>query len=207
MNKSRRVGLLLFPEFEPLDVFGPVEALTVAHFSGRDDDDPPYPFQVVSVAEKDTPVVMRGGMRVVPDHTFAHCPKLDILIAPGGFGTRTQYKNETLHAFVRAQAQRTEIIASVCTGAALLGSAGLLDGVRATTNRRAFFWVQSVVPGAVWDQSARWVDSGNIVTSAGISAGTDMTLHLVARLLGSEVARAAASRMEYVWNPDPAYAS
>ena len=196
---TRTVGLLLFAEFEPLDAFGPVEAFVIAEWPGSSPGDP-RPFRVVTVAERLAPVPMRGGVRVVPDHDLSTCPPLDVLVVPGGPGTRTEYRNAKLLEFIRARAEAVEILCSVCTGAALLGSAGVLAGLDATTNRRSFDWVESVSPRDVrWDRTRRWVDAGRIATSAGVSAGTDLALHLVARLAGEEVAVAAAARMEYRW--------
>jgi len=194
---TRTVGILLFPDFEPLDVFGPAEAFVVAEWPGSSPADP-RPFQIVTVAQSQTPVAMRGGVRVVPDQTLASCPPLDLLIVPGGPGARTEYRNRALLDFISARASEVDILASVCTGAALLANAGVLTGLEATTNRRAFDWVVSVSPpGVRWDRVRRWVDTGRVVTSAGISAGTDMALHLVARLAGQEIAEAATVRMEY----------
>jgi transcriptional regulator GlxA family with amidase domain len=196
---TRTVGVLLFPEFEPLDAFGPVEAFVIAEWPGAAPGDP-RPFRIVTVAEARSPVAMRGGVRVVPDHDLAGCPALDVLLVPGGPGTRAEHRNRALLEFIRARAAAVDVLASVCTGAALLASAGVLEGVEATTNRRAFDWVVSISPpGVRWDRTRRWVDAGRVVTSAGVSAGTDMALHLVARLAGDEIARAAATRMEYRW--------
>jgi transcriptional regulator GlxA family with amidase domain len=197
--RTRSVGLLLFPGFEPLDAFGPVEAFVMAEWPGSTAENP-RPFRVVTVAQSSAPVAMRGGVRVVPDHALAGCPPLDLLIVPGGPGARAEYRNPALLEFVAARAREVELVASVSTGAALLARAGLLSGLDATTNRRAFDWVTSVSPPDVrWDRTRRWVDAGRVVTSAGVSAGTDMALHLVARLAGEEVAEAAAARMEYRW--------
>jgi transcriptional regulator GlxA family with amidase domain len=196
--RTRTVGVILFTDFEPLDVFGPVEAFVIAPSPGVPTREPP--FQVVTVAELAGPVVMRGGLRVIADHDFASCPALDVLLVPGGPATRTEYKNPALLRFLATRAKAVEVIASVCTGAVLLAAAGLLGGLEATTNRRAFDWVASVSPPDVrWDRSRRFVDTGQLVTSAGVSAGTDMALHLVERLVGEEAARAAAERMEYAW--------
>jgi transcriptional regulator GlxA family with amidase domain len=199
---TRTVGVLLFPEFEPLDAFGPVEAFVIAEWPGAAPQDA-RPFRVVTVAEGGAPVAMRGGVRVAPDHDLAGCPPLDVLLVPGGPGTRAELRNRALLDFVRARAAAVEVLASVCTGAVLLAAAGVLEGLAATTNRRAFDWVVSASPpGVRWDRVRRWVDAGRIVTSAGVSAGTDMALHLVARLAGEDVARAAATRMEYRWDRD-----
>jgi transcriptional regulator GlxA family with amidase domain len=192
--EPRTVGLLLFPGFEPLDAFGPVEAFAVAERDGA-----PL-FRIATVAERADPVAMRGGPRVIPDHTFEAAPPFEVLVVPGGPGTRSEYANPALRVFLVERAPRVEVLASVCTGAALLGAAGILDGRGATTNRRAFDWVVSVSsPSVKWDRQARYVDEARVVTSAGVSAGTDMALHLVARLAGEDVALAAAKRMEYRW--------
>jgi transcriptional regulator GlxA family with amidase domain len=192
--EPRTVGVLLFPGFEPLDAFGPIEAFAVAERDGA-----PL-FRILTLAERDEPIAMKGGPRIVPDAAIAAAPALDVLLVPGGPGTRKEYANPALRAFLVERAPRVEILASVCTGAALLGAAGLLDGLGATTNRRSFDWVVSVSSKAVrWDRKARYADAGRIVTSAGVSAGTDMALHLVGRLAGADVAEAAAVRMEYRW--------
>jgi transcriptional regulator GlxA family with amidase domain len=198
-GRTRIVGVLLFHEFEPLDAFGPVEAFVIAEWPGAKPEDP-RPFRVVSVAQELAPVAMRGGMRVTPDHDLTGCPPLDLLLVPGGPGIRAEYRNAALLSFIAARAATVEVLASVCTGAALLANAGVLAGLEATTNRRAFDWVVSVSPANVrWDRTRRWVDAGRVVTSAGVSAGTDMALHLVERFLGDRVAQAAATRMEYRW--------
>lgn len=202
--RTRTVGLLLFPGFEPLDGFGPLEAFVVARFPGRGGDDgPPHPFRVVTIAQDAHAVAMTGGPRVLPDGPWTACPDLDVLVVPGGAGTRREYRNAALLEFLRLQAPRVEVLASVCTGAALLAAAGLLDGLPATTNRRSFDWVAGVGPAVRWDRRARFVDAGRIVTAAGVSAGIDMALHVVLRLVGPEAAEAAARRMEHRWMRDP----
>ncbi len=202
--RTRTVGLVLFPGFEPLDAFGPVEAFVVARFPGRVDDDPPHPFRVVTTAEDPGPVAMTGGPRVLPDCALTACPALDVLLVPGGAGSRRECRNAPLLDFLRARASRVEVLASVCTGAALLAAAGLLDGHPATTNRRSFDWVAGLAPSAHWDRTARWVDAAPVATAAGVSAGTDMALHLVERLIGPAAAETAARRMEHRWLRIPA---
>jgi transcriptional regulator GlxA family with amidase domain len=205
-RRTRAVGLLLFPGFEPLDAFGPVEAFVIAEWPGAAPD-AARPFRLITVAERGEAVAMRGGVRVLPDFDVASCPALDVLLVPGGPGAREAYRDRALLDFIAGRAATLEVLASVCTGAALLGAAGVLTGQAATTNRRSFDWVVSASPpGVRWDRVSRWVDAGRIVTSAGVSAGTDMALHLVERLAGPEVAEAAARRMEYRWerSPDPA---
>ena len=198
-RRTLTVGVLLFPEAEPLDVFGPVEAFAIAEWPGSRPQDP-RPFRLVTVAQAKAPLAIRGGTRIMPDHDFGDCPALDVLLVPGGPGTRAEYRNEVLVRFVRERASQVEVLASVCTGAALLASAGTLSGLEATTNRRAFDWVVSVSPPDVrWDRTRRFVDAGRVVTSAGVSAGIDMALYLVGRFAGEEMALAAAARMEYRW--------
>jgi len=199
--KTWTMGVLLFPGFEPLDAFGPIEALVIAEWPSARPDDPP-PFRVLTLAQGTAPVAMRGGVRVVPDHALSGSPPLDLLLVPGGPGTRSEYANPALLRFIAETARSAEVVCSVCTGAALLACAGVLSGLPATTNRRAFDWVVSVSPTDVaWDRNRRWADAGKAVTSAGVSAGVDMALHLVTRLIGGEAARTAASRMEYRWEP------
>lgn len=121
---------------------------------------------------------------------------------PGGFGTRREVDNSDLLEWLRERAARAEIVSSVCTGAALLARAGLLDGRRATTNKRAFGWVESQGPNVNWIKSARWVEDGRFWTSSGVSAGIDMALAIIARLVGSDAAEQAARTMEYEWRRD-----
>jgi transcriptional regulator GlxA family with amidase domain len=202
--RTRTVGVLLFPDFEPLDVFGPVEAFAIAQVPGEEPGGK-SPFRMVAVAERAGPVAMRGGLRAVADHSLADCPPLDLLLVPGGLGTRSEVRNPALLGFIRDQSDRVEVLASICTGAALLGCAGVLSGLEATTNRVAFDWVMGVCPPDIrWNRSQRWVDAGRVATSAGVSAGTDMALHLLERLLAPGAAEATARRMEYRWSPNPA---
>lgn len=192
MADRRRVGIVLFPGFEVLDVFGPLEV-----FGGLPDH-----FDVVTTAEAAGPVASAQRTAAVADTSLADCPACPLLLVPGGVGTRREVDNAALVGWLRERAASAEIVMSVCTGAALLARAGLLDGRRATTNKRAFSWVVSQGPGVTWVPVARWVDDGRLVTSSGVSAGIDMSLHVVARLLGQETADAAAVRMEYDWHRD-----
>ncbi|HWQ10288.1 MAG TPA: DJ-1/PfpI family protein, partial [Holophaga sp.] len=155
------------------------------------------PFEVLLVAETLDPVTASGGMRVLPDIAFEDCPELDLLVVPGGMGARREMANEVLLGFLRAQAGSAELVASVCTGSLLLGKAGLLEGLRATTHWASLDLMRQLFPGTQVDAVAHVVDEGRILTSAGISAGIDLALRIVARCCGEEVARAAARRMEY----------
>src|ERR1700756_1515508 len=175
---ERILGVVLFPGFELLDVFGPLEAF----------GNLPGLFRVVMVAGTAGPVPKAQGPRAVADHGFADCPRLDLILVPGGIGTREAVEDPVLLAWLARRAAEAEIVTSVCTGAALLARAGLLDGRRATTNKAFFQWVADQGPKVGWVRQARWVDDGKFVTSSGVSAGIDMALHVVARLVGRELA-------------------
>jgi transcriptional regulator GlxA family with amidase domain len=189
---QKTVGVLLFPEFELLDVFGPLEAF------GHAKDW----FRIVTVAERPGPVASSQGPRAMADHGFADCPPLDILLVPGGMGTRREINNPALVDWIARQARGAETTTSVCTGAALLARAGVLDGRRATSNKRSFSWVAEQGPKVEWVRQARWVDDGNVVTSSGVSAGIDMALHLIGRIAGPAARDEIATRMEYEWQSD-----
>ena len=189
---QKTVGVLLFPEFELLDVFGPLEAFGQAKEW----------FRIVTVAERPGPVASAQGPRAVADHGFADCPRLDIVLVPGGMGTRREVNNPEIIDWVARQARGAETMTSVCTGAALLARAGVLDGRRATSNKRSFGWVTEQGPKVDWVRQARWVDDGNIITSSGVSAGIDMALHLIGRIAGPTARDEIATRMEYEWQHD-----
>lgn len=186
--KRKNVGVVLYPGFEVLDVFGPVEMW------GYIPD-----FNVVFIAEQAGPVPSAQGVEVVAPYSFATAPALDILMVPGGFGTMAQLENAALMDYLRKSSAGAEYTTSVCTGSALLARAGLLDGKRATSNKRFFSLAAAQDPDVKWVVAARWVEDGKVFTSSGVSAGTDMALALVARLYGREQAEALASSVEYVW--------
>jgi transcriptional regulator GlxA family with amidase domain len=157
------------------------------------------------------PVKSANGPRVAPDlfRDDALTQKIDLLMIPGGFGVPPLLDPshpdavEALLGWVRVMDQRVQIMASVCTGSAILAASGVLDGKAAATNHQAFAWVTTFGPRVLWDNVARWVDAGRHVTSAGVSAGTDMGFYLVKRLAGRAVAEAAALAAEYDWHRDP----
>jgi transcriptional regulator GlxA family with amidase domain len=163
----------------------------------RDDD-----FTIHLISEQATTVSSTQGPRSMIDDHFADGRAYDLLLVPGGKGTRREVGNKRLLDWLAGAAERAEIVASVCTGSALLAKAGLLDGKRATTNKLAFDWVASQGPKVDWQRSARWVEDGKFWTSSGVSAGTDMALALIARLCGIERAHEAADWAEYIWNED-----
>jgi transcriptional regulator GlxA family with amidase domain len=186
------LGAVLFPDFELLDVFGPLEVL--GHL--RDT------FRILLVGPEPGPVASVQGPRSIADHGLADCPPLDVLLVPGGLGTRREVENDRLLGWLRERAADATYVTSVCTGSALLARAGLLDGHRATSNKRAWDWVVSQGPEVEWIRRARWVEDRNRWTSSGVSAGIDMTLQLVATRLGVDVAEEAAWRIEHTWHRD-----
>lgn len=197
----KRVGIVLFNDIEVLDFCGPFEVFSVVRLNEERRREEPSPFEVLLLAEKNDPVTTSGGMRVVPGATFGTCPKLDIIVAPGGWGTRREMGNPVMLHWLLERNTEAETLTSVCTGAMLLGSAGLLDGLHATTHWRSLDWMRDSFPAVTVEYGLHVVEDGRVVTSAGISAGIDMALMVVARYHGEEVARATARHMEYPY-PD-----
>lgn len=189
------VAILLFDEVEVLDFCGPFEVFSVA-----DAYNSVRPFNVYTVAEK-TPILARNALSVNPTYLLDDpaCPKPDLIVVPGGRGTRHAMHNERLLAWIRANAQQAQLTLSVCTGALMLARAGLLEGLSATTHHSAFEELRAVAPNTTLLPQQRIVDNGNVIVSAGISAGIDMALHVVARLYGTDMARQTAAYMEYDW--------
>ncbi|TPD57950.1 DJ-1/PfpI family protein [Emcibacter nanhaiensis] len=188
----KTVGIILYPGFEVLDVYGPLEMWSYVK-----------EFNVVLIAEQAGPVKSGQGTTTIADYSFTTAPDLDIIMVPGGFGTFSQLENAALMDFLRTRNEQTEITSSVCTGAALLARAGILKGHRATTNKRFFSLATDQDVSVDWVVEARWVESGKMITSSGVSAGTDMALALIARLYGVDRARGIASGVEYQWQEDP----
>jgi transcriptional regulator GlxA family with amidase domain len=198
---QKQVGIVLFDDVEVLDFCGPFEVLSATRLNEEKRREELSPFQVLLVAEKAQPVITTGGMKVIPDYTFDSCPKLDILVVPGGWGTRRELSNPVMLDWLRARATEVEILTSVCTGSMLLGFAGLLEGRKATTHWKSLDWMKESFPGVTVSYDEHVVEDGTLLTSAGISAGIDMALKLVARCHGEAVARATARHMEYPY-PD-----
>ena len=201
MNR-KPVGIVVFPDVEVLDFCGPFEVFSVTRLNEQARREEPSPFEVLLVAERAGPVVTTGGMKVTPDHTLETCPPLDILVVPGGWGTRKEIKNAGLLAWIKARAGQVETLTSVCTGSMLLGQAGLLDGRHATTHWRSLQWMRDSFPAVTVEDKLHVVEDGNVLTSAGISAGIDMALRVVARYHGETVARNTARNMEYRYSDD-----
>jgi transcriptional regulator GlxA family with amidase domain len=188
---KKTVGIVLYPGFEVLDVYGPLEMFAYVP-----------EFRIVMISENGGAVRSAQGVSTVTDFSFATAPPLDIVMVPGGVGTFTQLENPAMLNYLRAQNQRTELTTSVCTGSALLAKAGILRGHRATTNKAYFSLSVDQDPTVQWITSARWVEDGKMITSSGVSAGTDMALGLIARYHGKEHARHLAKSLEYIWHED-----
>src|ERR1700736_3254228 len=164
--QRKKVGIVIFDDVEVLDFCGPFEVFSVIRLDGDKRREEPSPFEVLLVAERSEPVTTSGGMRVLPHVTFANCPALEILVVPGGWGTRAGMNNAALLAFVKGHAPAVETLASVCTGSLLLGKAGLLDGVRATTHWQALDLMAQLFPNVDVDRTSHVVEQGKVVTSA-----------------------------------------
>lgn len=195
--ERKRVGIVLFEDIEVLDFCGPFEVFSATRLNESNRREEPSPFEVLLVAERPGPVVTTGGMTVLPHHTFESCPRLDIVVAPGGWGTRRELNNPVLLEWLRTRAAEAEAVTAVCTGSMLLGYAGLLDGLHATTHWRSLDWMRESFPAVIVEYDKHFVEDGRVYTSAGISAGIDMALKVVERYFGEGIARATARHMEF----------
>ena len=193
-TQQKTVALLLFPEVEVLDFAGPFEVFSLAATEAG-----PSPFRVITVAATHGALKAVGGLQVTPDCDLDDCPQADILLIPGGQGSRQAMKDERIMAWLARQARDAEIVASICTGALLLGTLGLLDGLRATTHWTALAELRATSSRIDVQPQARFVDNGKYVTSAGISAGIDMSLYLVERLCGPALVERVVAEMQYDW--------
>ncbi|HEX5343732.1 MAG TPA: DJ-1/PfpI family protein [Duganella sp.] len=194
---TRTVGIYIFDNVEVLDFAGPYEVFTCAsRVAGAE------PFRVCTIGATRAPVRARAGLVLHPEATFADCGPVDVLIVPGGVVGAELARPEVV-AWIAGMARAAELTASVCTGALLLAEAGLLDGREATTHWEDVAELQSGWPQVRVRTGQRWVDCGQVVTSAGISAGIDMSLHLVERLADRGLAERTARQMDYAWS-DPA---
>lgn len=196
---TRHVAIYLFEDVEVLDFAGPYEVFTTAsRVAKRLSPDASPPFAVSAISRQAGAVRARAGLSMLPEARFgAHAP-IDVLIVPGGVVDAELARPEVI-SWIAETAASTELTASVCTGAFLLAAAGLLDGRRVTTHWEDIPDLRQRFPALTVVENTPWVDEDGIVTSAGISAGIDMSLHLVERLAGRELAEATARQMEYRW--------
>ena len=188
----RTMAARVFPGFETLDYFGPIEML----------GSPSQEIEVITGAQRRDPVASVHGQRIVVDTTISERTDYDLLLIPGGDTALEAAKDEALIKWIRDVSTNAERVMAVCTGTVLLGMTGLLDGRKATTNKLDFTSTVPLAPNVDWDKEARWVEDGKYFTSSGVSAGMDMALAVVADLFGLAAAERLATGCEYQWHRD-----
>lgn len=187
--QRQSVAIVLYPGVELLDFAGPGEVFSAAGF------------RVFTVALSDQPLVSQGFVRIMPQFAMADSPQPDITVIPGG-DVGALLNNPEAMAWLDKAAKDGQHVLSVCNGALVLAKLGLLDGLEATTHHGSFRSLRRMAPNTIVHEDRRFVDNGKIITSAGVSAGIDGSLHLVSRLLGEGAARRTARYMEYDWRPE-----
>lgn len=195
VNAPRRVMAVLFDGFELLDVFGPLEVFGVLRER----------FDICLIGPEPGPVRSAQGPEAVAQHSYRDAPPAEVVLVPGGIGTRGLVGDRPFLDLLARWASSAELVTSVCTGSGLLAAAGLLDGYRATSNKRAFAWAVEQGPGVHWVPEARWVEDRDRWTSSGVAAGLDMALGLVAHFHGEGLAGTVADGIELEWHRDPAW--
>lgn len=193
----KRVGIVLFEDIEVLDFCRPFDVFSTTRLNEETRREASSPFEALLVVETAAPILTTGNMTVIPHCSFATCPRLDIVVVPGGWGTRKALNNPVMLDWLRTRAGEVETLTSVCTGSMLLGFAGLLDGCRATTHWRSLDWMRDSFPLVTVEYDQHVVEDGRLFTSAGIAAGIDLALKVVARYFGEAIAQATARHMEY----------
>ncbi len=196
-NERKTVGILIFDDVEVLDFCGPFEVFSVTRLDENTRRESRSPFEVILVAETLAPVKTTGGMIVTPHVDFATCPKLDILLVPGGYGTRPLMQSSRYSPWIQQRSREAALVCSVCTGSLLLGAAGLLHAKRATTHWLALDLLEKNFPDTTVVRDQHVVSDGAIISSAGISAGIDLALQVVRQYCGESAARNTARYMEY----------
>ena len=200
---THHVAILVFDDVEALDFAGPYEVFTTAsRVHQRAHPDTEALFAVQCVARNAEPVRARAGLRVLPDATFGTCTATDLLVVPGGVVDAAMACDAT-RAWIAATAQTAGTVASVCTGAFLLAQSGVIQSGPVTTHWEDVADLQRLFPALDVQTGPRWIDQGRTITSAGISAGIDMCLHLVAKLAGHDLAARTARQMDYAWQQHP----
>jgi transcriptional regulator GlxA family with amidase domain len=190
----RDIAILIFDDAEVLDFCGPFEVFSVTNELND------YGlFNVYTVAERKRTIRARNGLRVQPDFGFRTCPSPDILLIPGGSGTRTVMRDNAALSWIKSAAAEVQLLLTVCTGSLVLARTGLLDGLKATTHHEVMQLLRESAPNTEVLPEKRFIDNGTVIVSAGISAGIDMCLYVVAKLHGQEVAKRTARYMEYSW--------
>ncbi len=187
------LAALVFPGFQTLDLFGPLEVLGDHH---------PGEIDIKIVAETLEPVPSVHGLRLNVDRTIAESSDYDLILIPGGDAAPVAHRNAAINSWIVKASVRAEYVMAVCTGTVLLATTGLLDGRRATTNKRDYTATVPFGPNVQWVPQARWVEDGKFFTSSGVSAGIDMSLAVMGRLFGDEAANEIAEGIEYDWHRD-----
>ena len=190
----RILGAILYPGFELLDLYGPLEMFGT--LADR--------YRIVTIAGTKGAVASAQGPCSVAEYDFADAPACELLLLPGGMGTLPALTDAALLGYLTRASATAAVTMSVCSGSAILARAGLLDGLRATSNKQFFTLARAQSSKVDWTEAARWVDAGRFVTSSGVSAGIDMALAVIARLDGAAVAEQVADITEYQWHRDAA---
>jgi transcriptional regulator GlxA family with amidase domain len=193
----RNTAILVFDEAEVLDFCGPFEVFSVTNELNNYEL-----FNVYTVAEGKRTIRAKNGLKVQPDYGFRSCPAPDILLIPGGSGTRKVMQDSRALSWIKSAAAGAELLLTVCTGSLVLAGTGLLDGLKATTHHEIIPLLRETAPNTEVLPGKRFIDNGSVIVSAGISAGIDMCLYVVARLHGEGIASRTALYMEYSWNND-----
>lgn len=205
---QKTIGVLIFPGFEMLDAYGPMEMWgNLKHIPAKvwGGEEKRVGIRIITISAKRGDIPSNQGPKTIADFGYEDAPQLDYLLVPGGLGIIPLLQDQTTLNWLRARAGKAELVMSVCNGASLLAATGILDNRPATTNK--MFWNNSIMPGpkVKWVKKARWVDDGTVVTSSGISAGMDMSLAVIGRLYGKDVAAWLERFTEYDSHRDPAW--
>ncbi|MEN6313921.1 MAG: DJ-1/PfpI family protein [Clostridiaceae bacterium] len=190
-----KFNVVLFEDFETLDVFGPVEAIGMLKKFMKD-------YYEIEFYSKEGGIIRSNQNVRVDTLPLSDIKEDGILLIPGGFGTRKEVDNRELIRRLKDLSDKARYVLTVCTGTALLARTGIIKGIRATTNKMSFNWVEDQDKDVIWIRRARWVHDGKFYTSSGVSAGIDMTLSFISDMMGLNVAKQVATGMEYIWNSD-----
>ncbi len=193
MSVTRNVGILIFDDVEVMDFCGPFEVFSVADRTCSNN-----PFNVFTIGEKSGPILARNKLSVNPKYTINNCPEIDILIVPGGKGSRKIMNNNMILDWIKDIYCNLELLLTVCTGSLIIAKCNLLDNMRATTHHMSLELLKDIAPKTKIVEE-RYVDNGKIILSGGISAGIDMSLYVVGKLLGKEAILRITDVMEYGW--------
>ena len=193
----RNLAILLFDDIEVMDFCGPFEVFSVTNELNDN-----IQLNVFTIAEHASPILTRNGLSVNPKYTIQNSPTPHIILVPGGQGSRRVMNNPLITSWLTNSFENLELMLSVCTGSIILAKTGLLDGLEATTHHDVIDLLKEVAPNTKIIPSRRFIDNGKVITSAGISAGIDMSLYVVSKLFGVDIARKTATYMEYNWQPE-----